>query len=144
MQFEPDTSLPCLAGYTILLPCVSVGNVGQLATDVVLATLKPTLVSQVLVKLGHHLIQSCTPYYQAYHPSLIAVCGPNPLSDSCPSLSCAMQLYTHAVTKLAVVQIRSGFLPGKAHQFMADFLTWCKQQQVAKVVSLTSSHAHER
>eukprot|EP00092_Neocalanus_flemingeri_P008357 GFUD01009011.1.p1 GENE.GFUD01009011.1~~GFUD01009011.1.p1 ORF type:complete len:249 (-),score=89.30 GFUD01009011.1:55-801(-) len=126
MQFEPDTSLPALAGYTILLPCVSVGNVGQLATDVVLATLQPTLVSQV------------------HHPSLIAVCGPDPLSDNSASLSCAMQLYTHTDTKLAVVQIRSGFLPGKAHQFMADLLTWCKQQQVARVVSLTSSHAHER
>ena len=81
---------------------------------------------------------------QVHHPSLIAVCGPNPLSDTCPSLSCAMQLYTHADTKLAVLQVRSGILPGKANQFMTDILTWCKQQQVARVVSLTSSHAHER
>ena len=79
-----------------------------------------------------------------HHHSLLAACGPDPLSDNSPSLSCAMQLYTHADTKLAVLQIRSGILPGKAHQFMADILTWCKQQQVARVVSLTSSHAHER
>ena len=47
MQFELDTMLPSLSGYTLLLPCVSVGNVGQLAVDVVLATLQPALVSQV-------------------------------------------------------------------------------------------------
>mgnify|MGYP007114537929 CR=1 FL=1 len=47
MQFEPSTTLPSLSGYTMLLPCVSVGNVGQLAVDVVLATLQPTLVTQV-------------------------------------------------------------------------------------------------
>ena len=48
MQFEPSTTLPSLSGYTMLLPCVSVGNVGQLAVDVLLATLQPTLISQVL------------------------------------------------------------------------------------------------
>ena len=47
MQFEPDTMVPSMSGYTLLLPCVSVGNVGQLAVDVVLATLQPALVSQV-------------------------------------------------------------------------------------------------
>ena len=81
---------------------------------------------------------------QMHHPSLLAVCGPDPLSDRGPNMSCAMQLYCHAATKLAVVQIRSGFLPGQAQQFIMDFLTWCKQQQVTRVVSLTSSHAHER
>ena len=79
-----------------------------------------------------------------HHPSLLCVCGPDPLSSCGPSMSCAMQLYSHAATKLAVVQIRSGFLPGRAQQFIMDFLTWCKQQQVSRVVSLTSSHAHER
>ena len=47
MEFEPDVSLPELSGYTVLVPCVSVGNVGQLAVDVLLATLQPALVSQV-------------------------------------------------------------------------------------------------
>ena len=47
MEFEADIILPDLSGHTLILPCVSVGNVGQLAVDVVLATLQPTLVSQV-------------------------------------------------------------------------------------------------
>ena len=54
MQLEPDCSLlpERLRGCRLVLACVSVGNVGQLAVDVVLATLSRqqqlTLVSQVL------------------------------------------------------------------------------------------------
>lgn len=54
MQLEPDCSLlpEQLRGCRLVLACVSVGNVGQLAVDVVLATLSRqqqlTLVSQVL------------------------------------------------------------------------------------------------
>ena len=53
MQLEPDCSLlpEQLRGCRLVLACVSVGNVGQLAVDVVLATLSRqqqlTLVSQV-------------------------------------------------------------------------------------------------
>lgn len=39
MQFEADAVLPSLTGSTLVVACVSVGNVGQLATDVILATL---------------------------------------------------------------------------------------------------------
>ena len=47
MELEASLSLPSLRDFTLLLPSVSVGNVGQLAVDVVLATLRPRLVSQV-------------------------------------------------------------------------------------------------
>ena len=50
MEFEAGVVLPDLSGFTLLLPSVSVGNVGQLAIDVVLATLKPTLITQVRVQ----------------------------------------------------------------------------------------------
>ena len=49
MEFEAGITMPDLSGFTLLLPSVSVGNVGQLAIDVVLATLQPSLVSQVKV-----------------------------------------------------------------------------------------------
>ena len=39
MQFEADAVIPSLTGSTLVVACVSVGNVGQLATDVILATL---------------------------------------------------------------------------------------------------------
>ena len=39
MQFEADAVIPSLTGSSLVVACVSVGNVGQLATDVILATL---------------------------------------------------------------------------------------------------------
>ena len=47
MELESTVSPPDLSGHTVVLPAVSVGNVGQLAVDVILATLQPKLVSQV-------------------------------------------------------------------------------------------------
>jgi len=126
MEFEAGVVLPDLSGFTLLLPSVSVGNVGQLAIDVVLATLKPTLVTQIL------------------HPSLIPCVGADPLNVGSPILTTAMQLYIHPESKLAVFQIRSGLLPGKGGAFLRDLLEWAKEVKITRLVCLTSSHAHER
>jgi len=126
MEFEAGVVLPDLSGFTLLLPSVSVGNVGQLAIDVVLATLKPTLVTQIL------------------HPSLIPCAGADPLKVGSPILTTAMQLYIHPESKLVVFQIRSGLLPGKGGAFLTDLLEWAKEVKITRLVCLTSSHAHER
>jgi len=126
MEFEAGVVLPDLSGFTLLLPSVSVGNVGQLAIDVVLATLKPTLVTQIL------------------HPSLIPCVGADPLNVGSPILTTAMQLYIHPESKLVVFQIRSGLLPGKGGAFLTDLLEWAKEVKITRLVCLTSSHAHER
>ena len=55
-----------------------------------------------------------------------------------------MQLYIHPESKLAVVQIRSGLLPGKGGVFLSDLFQWSKEKNIARLVCLTSSHAHER
>ena len=65
MQLEPDLSLPPLSGYTLFVSCVSVGNVGQLAMDVILATLQ----KEAQLKLVS----------QANHPSVIPMCGADPI-----------------------------------------------------------------
>jgi len=124
MQFEQ--TIDNLTGYTVVLPAVSVGNVGQLAMDVLLASLTPSSLGQV------------------HHPSLIPLVGPNPLDDSSTSITTAMQLYKHDPLKLVLLQIRSGIVPGKGPQFLEDFVNWCKSVGVSKVIVLTSSHAHER
>ena len=61
MELEAGVVLPDLSGFTLLLPSVSVGNVGQLAIDVVLATLKPTLVTQVRIKWHGSLVGTFYP-----------------------------------------------------------------------------------
>ena len=50
MQFEADAVIPSLTGSSLVVACVSVGNVGQLATDVILATLHKYEVNIVMSK----------------------------------------------------------------------------------------------
>ena len=145
MEFEAGVVLPDLSGFTMLLPSVSVGNVGQLAIDVVLATLKPTLITQVrIICQGSFLRPNCLKSIQILHPSLIPCAGADPLNVGSPILTTAMQLYIHPESKLVVFQIRSGLLPGKGGAFLTDLLEWAKEVKITKLVCLSSSHAHER
>ena len=141
MEFEAGVVLPDLSGFTMLVPSVSVGNVGQLAIDVVLATLKPTLITQVGILLRFLRFLN---RLQIIHPSLIPCCGADPLNVGSPVLTTAMQLYVHPESKLVVLQIRSGILPGKGSAFLTDLLEWAKENKITRLVCLTSSHAHER
>ena len=72
MEFERDVQLPCLTGATLVVSCVSVGNVGQLAMDVILATLH---------RHGHLALVS-----QVSHPSVIPMCGADPIINVSYSL----------------------------------------------------------
>ena len=130
MQFESDVELPDMSDWTLLVSSVSVGNVGQLAMDVILATLQVSgqlrLVSQV------------------HHPMVIPMAGADPIVRDSPQLSTAMQLYTCAPSKLALLQLRSGLMPGSSGQWCADLVTWARCVGVSRLVTLTSSLAHER
>ena len=59
-------------------------------------------------------------------------------------LCCAMQLYHSSHHNLALLQIRSGLLPGSSAVFSGDLVTWARSQGVSRVICLTSSMAHER
>ncbi len=111
-----------------MLPAVSVGNVGQLAVDVLLASLDPPprLISQVV------------------HPSLIPVVGGDPLKENSTAVITALQLYLQADQQLAIMQIRSGILPGKGQQFIQDLICWSKEKKLKEIILVGSSHAHER
>ena len=55
-----------------------------------------------------------------------------------------MQMYVSIEKKLAVLQLRSGLLPGHAEKFVTSLIQWCKEQKVSRIVSSTSSLAHQR
>ena len=67
MQFESDVTLPSLTESTLLVSCVSVGNVGQLALDVILASLQ---------RQGQFSLLS-----QVHHPCVIPMCGADPIVE---------------------------------------------------------------
>jgi len=121
--FEAEPGM--LAGYTVILPAVSVGNVGQLCVDVMLENLDPPPCQSL----------------QVLHESLIPVVSTDALGST---LSTALQMYLDEKKKLVIFQLRSGILPGQGAAFISQFLQWFKNMECSELVMVAGMHAHER
>ena len=75
LKFSPSLDATKLRNATLILPAVSVGNIGQLAIDILLASMK----TEKLV--------ACQ------HPSLIPLVGSNPIDANSTELMTACELY---------------------------------------------------
>ena len=101
MEFFPSsTSEPSvqLAGCTLVLPAVTVANVGQLAVDLLVSTLE-------LPRVGY-----------LEHASVLPCVGNDPYVASAAShgnVATSMELYGHASKSLVVMQQRSPVVPGE-------------------------------
>ena len=103
---------------------MSVGNVGQLATDVLLASNKSQFVASL------------------YHPSILPVVGSDPLDLKSDRLMTACQVYK--TEKEVILQLRSGLVSSQRDLFLNDLVKWIVEAKFAKVVVLSSSEADER
>ncbi|XP_061450953.1 proteasome assembly chaperone 2 isoform X2 [Rhineura floridana] len=110
-------------------PAVSVGNVGQLAVDLVISTLG-------MSKVGYF-----------YTDCLVPMVGNNPYAtteENATELCINAEVYAVPSKQLAVLQIRSPFIKNKYRPFCQTLLSWVKSCGFAKVVLLSSSHAYQR
>ncbi|CAI8019367.1 Proteasome assembly chaperone 2 [Geodia barretti] len=130
------------AGSRLILPCISVGNVGQLAVDLLINTLR-------LPRAGH-----------LHHPSLLPLAGSGAYSHTSGLLHTAAEVYHSSELKITVVQMRTPVakvnvffircvsaccrLQGRSREFCDAFLQWVQSSSFSDTVLLTSSHAHER
>nr|XP_056710517.1 proteasome assembly chaperone 2 [Euleptes europaea] len=120
---------PEFKGCTLLTPAVSVGNVGQLAADLVISTLGMT-------KVGYF-----------YTDCLVPMVGNNPYwtsEENATELCTNAEVYAMPSKELVVLQIRSPFIKNKYRHFCRVFLSWVKSYGFTKVVLLSSSHAYQR
>ncbi|XP_042187689.1 proteasome assembly chaperone 2 isoform X2 [Callorhinchus milii] len=140
--FIRAAAAPCVdfKGFTLVLvrpeaargsgaPAVSVGNVGQLAVDLIVSTLALPAVGYI------------------HTDCLVPVAGNNPYAttaENSADLCTSSQVYASADQKLAVLQIRSPIVQGKACSFRHKLISWIKESGFSKVVLLSSSHAYQR
>uniref|UniRef100_A0A8D0N4G9 Proteasome assembly chaperone 2 n=1 Tax=Sus scrofa TaxID=9823 RepID=A0A8D0N4G9_PIG len=110
-------SVPDLAGCTLLMPAVSVGNVGQLAIDLIISTLN-------MCKIGYF-----------YTDCLVPMVGNNPYATA-----------EENSTELSINAEGMNGLFGyyKSKSFCEKLLSWVKSSDLAKVVVLSSSHSYQR
>ncbi|XP_077983382.1 proteasome assembly chaperone 2-like [Glandiceps talaboti] len=116
-------------GYTLILPSVSVGNVGQLSVDLLVTTLE-------LVKVGY-----------IHTDCVLPVCGNDAFSqsrDTQGSLVTTTEVYFSEEKKLVVVQQRAPYVKGKQKEYCERLIEWIQSYHFDKVLLLTSSYAHER
>ncbi|XP_013368924.1 PREDICTED: proteasome assembly chaperone 2 isoform X2 [Chinchilla lanigera] len=120
---------PDLSGCTLLLPAVSVGNVGQLAIDLIISTLN-------MSKIGYF-----------YTDCLVPMVGNNPYAtaeENSTELSINTEVYSLPSRKLVALQLRSIFIKYKSSSFCEKLLSWVKSSSFARVIVLSSSHSYQR
>ncbi|KAH9499766.1 Proteasome assembly chaperone 2 [Bulinus truncatus] len=114
---------------TLILPCVSVGNVGQLATDLLISTYS-------MERAGYIL-----------HPSLLPCVGNNPFESggqNINQITTCCEVYQKTDLNVVIIQQRAPCIKGKRKEFADWLVSWIKENQFDQVVILTSSFAHER
>ncbi|XP_023580584.1 proteasome assembly chaperone 2 [Trichechus manatus latirostris] len=120
---------PELTGFTLLMPAVSVGNVGQLAIDLIISTLN-------MFKVGYF-----------YTDCLVPMVGNNPYAtteENSTELSINTEVYSLPSRKLVALQLRSIFIKYKSKSFCEKLLSWVKNSNCARVIVLSSSHSYHR
>ncbi|XP_036091855.1 LOW QUALITY PROTEIN: proteasome assembly chaperone 2-like [Rousettus aegyptiacus] len=121
-------SVPNLAGFTLLIPAVSVGNVGQLAIELIISTMN-------MCKIGYF-----------YSDFLVLMVGNNPyaMSEDSTELSINAEVYLLLLKKLVALQLRFIFIKYKSKPFCKKLISWGKNSNCAKVIVLSSSYSYYR
>ncbi|OWF48025.1 proteasome assembly chaperone 2-like [Mizuhopecten yessoensis] len=129
IQSDPKRKLREWQDYTLIMPAVSVGNVGQLAVDLLISTLW-------MERVGH-----------IHHESILPLVGNDPFAhedfNDC-KLVTSCDVYESIEHKVVVIQQRAPFVRGKMALFRKWLKEWIINKSFKKLVILTSSRSEER
>ncbi|XP_015235993.1 PREDICTED: proteasome assembly chaperone 2 [Cyprinodon variegatus] len=129
MFISSQNSPAAFKGFTLVMPAVAVGNVGQLAVDLIVSTLN-------MSRVGY------------FHTDcLIPMAGNNPYAsgkEDAEELHTPAEVYTEAELKLAVLQIRAPIIQTRTKRFRQQLVSWIKASGFSRTVVLSSSHAYQR
>lgn len=118
-----------LENYTLILPSVAVGNLGQLCVDLIISNLN-------LNKIG-----------SMWSPMFLPICGLDPYydddNDDSNILCTAADFYIGTSLNIIVLQLRSPYV-GISNDFFEELSAFVRQNKISKTVILTSSYDHER
>ncbi|KAK3909744.1 Proteasome assembly chaperone 2 [Frankliniella fusca] len=113
-------------GCTLIVPSVSVGNVGQLCTDL------------LILSLG------CQKTGYLWHQAILPIVGADPYKVSSPDLALPAEVYYSKNHNLVILQLRSSIIKKLRKRFLSDLVLWMKSIGVSQVTVLTGSSNEER
>ena len=111
-------------GYTLIFPAVSVGQVGQLAVDLLLENVNPTP-----QKIGY-----------IYHDSLLPMIGRDPSRNN--TICTSLEVFVSHEQQLVIMQQRAPFVKGRVPRFRSALMKWIRHVGIKQVVVLSSCSAH--
>lgn len=108
----------------LVMPVVSVGNVGQLAVDLLLSTLE--------VKDAGYLYDEC----------VLPIVGADPFNPMSKKLVTSWQVYDCPAKNLVIVQQRAPVTPKSKKKYEEYVMRWIQQHKFKMTVLLSSSFSH--
>lgn len=105
----------------LIMPVVSVGNVGQLAVDLLLSTLE--------VKDAGYLYDEC----------VLPIIGADPFNPNSKKLVTSWQVYDCPTKNLVIVQQRAPVTPRSKKKYEEFVIRWIQQHKFKMTVILSSS-----
>ena len=100
--------------YTLIIPSVAVGNVGQLAVDLLISSLALRRIGSVI------------------DSAFIPVIGPNPYKEDSDDICTTIDIYVNDEAKIVVFQIRS-LLTKRPTTFFNKLLEFVQKKNIEKV-----------
>lgn len=114
-----------LENYTLILPSVAVGNVGQLSVDLFISNLN-------LPKIG-----------QIFSASFVPIVGANAYHEHSNEIVTAIDIYAGIKERIIIVQIRSPYVH-ELTEFFNELAQFVTERKIAKVIILASSHDYAK
>lgn len=107
--------------HCLVLPDISIGNVGQLTVDLLIANLEVEHLGRIV------------------HPCFYPFIGSDPFQLDSTRLSSSCEIYECKEKKLIILQIRSRVFPGKSQEFKDLLMQFFKQFNFLQTVLIASS-----
>lgn len=113
--------------YKLLMPCCGVGNVGQLACDLIISTLLSKNECQLIGRI--------------YSPALMSVVGPNAFSPLQGPPTTSTEVYESRTHKLVIIQQRTSYFKNLKSIYIEELTNWIQESKFDQLLVLTSSFA---
>ncbi|KAG0040863.1 Proteasome assembly chaperone 2 [Podila clonocystis] len=127
-------------GTTLILPSVSIGNVPQLATDLLLAALKLDRVGCIE---DENVVPVLGPADRPLEPTSTSTSSSSPLSQS-SGLSLAVEVFQSKDGKWTLIQQRSPTVAHRSGHYVENLVQFIKDSQFDQVVLLASADGARR
>mmetsp|Transcript_2330 Transcript_2330/g.6486 ORF Transcript_2330/g.6486 Transcript_2330/m.6486 type:complete len:278 (+) Transcript_2330:66-899(+) len=132
-----NNGLTSFEGQTLILPTVTIGNVGQIALDYLIATLLNRTTGEgvkdgdCIRKVGYIV-----------HDSVLPLVGNNAFENrdagANGALSLAVEVFQIAAKKITIIQQRSPVRKNENRTYAVDLGRWIKENKFLRVVLLTT------